>query len=141
MIKSPLELINHYYACFNRADSEGLLNCLHEDVIHEINQGIVEQGRDAFRQFMAHMMRCYDEKISELMVMQDASGIRLAAEYIVVGKYMKTDNNLPPATGQTYRIPGGAFFTLKQDKIARIANYYNLHLWLKQIGAGSTWTP
>jgi steroid delta-isomerase-like uncharacterized protein len=47
--------------------------------------------------------------------------------------YLATDTGQPPARGQTYVLPGGAFFTLKGDKITRVTNYYNLQDWMKQV--------
>ncbi len=58
---------------------------------------------------------------------------RAAAEYTVSGTYQATDAGLPEATGQQYSLPGGAFFTVRDGKIARVTNYYNLADWLSQI--------
>ena len=44
-------------------------------------------------------------------------------------------HSLPPAKGQTYRLTAGAFFEVKNGKVARISNFYNLQDWLKQVGA------
>ena len=51
------------------------------------------------------------------------------------GEYLATDEGLPPATGQQYRLPAGAFFDIRGGKVARISNYYNLQDWLRQVGA------
>jgi hypothetical protein len=40
---------------------------------------------------------------------------------------------MPPAHGQKYTLPAGAFFTLRDDKIARVSNFYNLPDWLAQV--------
>ncbi|MEZ4368281.1 MAG: hypothetical protein R2939_18680 [Kofleriaceae bacterium] len=47
---------------------------------------------------------------------------------------MGTDAGQPTARGQAYRLPGGAFFEVRDDKIARVTNYYNLSEWLRQVG-------
>jgi steroid delta-isomerase-like uncharacterized protein len=52
-----------------------------------------------------------------------------------VGTYLHTDEGLPAAKGQHYRLPGGAFFHIRDGKIARVTNYYNLQEWLRQVGA------
>lgn len=39
----------------------------------------------------------------------------------------------PPARGQTYALPGGGGFEIRDGRIARISNYYNLQDWLRQI--------
>ena len=44
-----------------------------------------------------------------------------------------TDEGLPPATGQSYVLPGGAFFDIRDDRIARVTNYYNLQDWIAQV--------
>lgn len=126
-------LIRNYYSAFNAGDVEGFLALLAEDVAHDINQGGHEKGKKAFSAFLARMNRCYEEQITDLTVMVNEDGTRAAAEFLVLGKYLKADEGLPPATGQTYRLPAGAFFEVKNGKVARISNYYNLEDWLKQV--------
>jgi steroid delta-isomerase-like uncharacterized protein len=52
---------------------------------------------------------------------------------VVLGEYIKTDEGLPAAKGQTYRLPAGAFFEIRDNKVARITNYYNLQDWIAQV--------
>ena len=128
-------LIRSYYDRFNAKDVAGFLALLADDVAHDINQGGRETGIAAFRAFLERMNRCYDEQIVDLAVMTNEDGSRAAAEFIVLGRYLAADDGLPPATGQTYRLPAGAFFELRGGKVARISNYYNLEDWLKQVRA------
>ena len=128
-------LIRDYYSAFNAGDAEGFLALLSDDVIHDINQGGREKGKKAFAAFLERMNRSYEEQIVELAVMVNDAGSRAAAEFTVLGKYLKTDEGLPPAKGQTYRLPAGAFFEVKYGKVSRISNFYNLQDWLKQVGA------
>ncbi|WP_257387078.1 ketosteroid isomerase-related protein [Tahibacter caeni] len=129
------ELLLRYYTAFNRADWEGMLACLADDVRHDINQGGRENGRDAFREFLARMNRSYREQLREIVVMANADGSRAAAEYVVHGEYLASDEGLPPAHGQRYVLPGGAFFEIVDGQIARVTNYYNLENWLAQVRA------
>jgi steroid delta-isomerase-like uncharacterized protein len=126
-------LIFEYYRTFNAGDMEGFLSLLTEDVVHDINQGEREVGREAFAQFMAKMNRCYREQLSEISIMSSADGQRAAAEFVVLGEYLASDDGLPPAKGQRYRLPAGAFFEVKRGRIARISNYYNLNDWIAQV--------
>jgi steroid delta-isomerase-like uncharacterized protein len=126
-------LIRAYYDCFNRADWDGMVGLMTKDVAHDVNQGGREIGRDAFRRFLDRMAGSYREEVVELIVLTETSGKRAAAEYLVSGTYLKTDTGLPPARGQSYRIAGGAFFEVAEGRIARVANYYNLQEWLRQI--------
>jgi steroid delta-isomerase-like uncharacterized protein len=124
-----------YYDAFNRGDFAGMLSLLAEDIAHDINQGEREIGITAFRHFLERMTRCYREQLSELVIMSSADGTRGAAEYIVEGSYLASDEGLPPAQGQRYRLPGGAFFELRAGKITRVSNYYNLNDWVAQVKA------
>jgi steroid delta-isomerase-like uncharacterized protein len=126
-------LIRDYYSAFNAGDVDGFLALLTEDVVHDINQGGREKGKKAFAAFLARMNRSYEEQIVEIEVLVNDNGSRAAAEFIVLGKYLKSDEGLPPASGQTYRLPAGAFFEIRDGKVARISNYYNLKDWLKQV--------
>ncbi len=128
-------LIERYYAAFNAGDGEGMLACLAEDVVHDVNQGTRRTGKAAFREFNALMERCYAEQLENVSIMATADGARAAAEFDVLGTYIETDEGLPPASGQTYRLPAGAFFEVKGGLIARVTTYYNLTDWLKQIAA------
>lgn len=127
-------LVLDYYAAFNRGDRDAMLALLTDDVAHDLNQGPRETGRDAFVAFMARMDRCYREQLRDIVVMASPDGTRAAAEYVVHGEYLADDEGLPPANGQTYVLPGGAFFDLRDGRIARVTNYYNLQDWIAQVG-------
>jgi steroid delta-isomerase-like uncharacterized protein len=127
-------LVLAYYAAFNRGDREAMLALLTDDVAHDLNQGQRETGRDAFAAFMARMDRSYREQLRDIVVMASPDGSRAAAEYVVHGEYLADDDGLPPANGQRYVLPGGAFFDLRDGRIARVTNYYNLQDWIAQVG-------
>jgi steroid delta-isomerase-like uncharacterized protein len=126
-------IVRAYYAAFNAGDEAAFLDLLADDVVHDINQGERQVGKPAFAAFLAHMNACYRERIEDLVVLTEPSGERAAAEFTVHGTYLSTDEGLPPATGQTYVLPAGAFFTLRGGKVGRISNYYNLQDWLGQM--------
>lgn len=128
------QLIERYYAAFNAADMDTFLSLLTEDVVHDINQGGRQVGKDAFAAFMQHMNRCYREQLVDIVVMTNAEGSRAAAEFVVLGEYLVTDEGLPPAQGQKYRLPAGAFFDVRDGKVVRVTNYYNLKDWIAQVG-------
>lgn len=125
------ELIQNYFDAFNRHDLEAQLATLSDDVIHDINEGGQEIGRDAFRRFKMRMDECYREQITDLVIM--TSGPRGAAEFIVKGQYIKTDTGLPPANGQRYEIPAAVFFEAANGKLTRVTSYYNLKNWIAAV--------
>lgn len=127
-------LISAYYAAFNAGDMPAFLDLLHEDVVHDINQGERQHGKAAFAAFMEHMNRCYRERLADIVIMASDDGSRGAAEFVVHGHYLRTDEGLPPANGQSYVLPAGAFFELREGKVARVTNYYNLNDWQAQVG-------
>lgn len=129
-------LIRRYYDAFNRGDTDGMAACLADDVAHDVNQGGRRVGVDRFREFCAHMARCYRERLEEIVVMASSDGTRAAAEFIVEGSYLATDDGLPPAAGQTYRLPAGAFFEIRGGRIARVTTCYNLADWIVQVAGG-----
>jgi steroid delta-isomerase-like uncharacterized protein len=134
MSAATMSLITAYYDAFNRGDAEGMLALLTDDVVHDINQGAREIGVEAFRAFMARMNGAYQEELRDIVVMATADGARAAAEFTVHGTYLTADEGLPPAHGQTYVLPAGAFFAVRDGRIARVTNFYNLPDWLRQVG-------
>ncbi|NBV74944.1 MAG: DUF4440 domain-containing protein [Methylococcaceae bacterium] len=127
------QLIEKYYQAFNNGDMDTFLSLLTDDVVHDINQGDREQGKEAFTQFMQKMNRHYREQLENIVVMANQDGTRAAAEFVVLGEYLSTDEGLPEANGQTYRLPAGAFFDIRDGKVARVTNYYNLGDWIEQV--------
>ncbi len=132
--ENALETARRYYAAFNAGDRVTMLGLLTDDVVHDINQGSSEQGLEVFKAFMVRMDRCYKEELKDLVLMADDAGTRVAAEFTVHGQYLSTDEGLPPATGQRYVLPAGAFLSIAGGKVARVTMYYNLQDWCTQVG-------
>lgn len=128
-------LIISYYDCFNKKDWNGLIDLLDDNIIHDRNQENRVIGKNAFHQFLLAMSECYDEKISDLAIFEHNTNNRFATEFTVDGSYIQTDINLPPATGQKYRLSAGAFFQVNHNKITRVTGYYNLNEWIGLIKA------
>ncbi|MCD9028763.1 nuclear transport factor 2 family protein [Luteimonas sp. BDR2-5] len=131
---AALALVRAYYAAFNAGDHAAMLALLADDVVHDLNQGPRETGRDVFAAFLQRMDHCYREQLQDVRVLASADGRHAAAEYVVHGAYLVADAGLPPAHGQRYVLPGGAFFDIRDGHIARVTNYYNLEDWLRQVG-------
>ena len=129
------EIIAAYLAAFNRGDWPGMLALLTDDVVHEINQGGVEQGKPAFAVFLDRMAQCYREELHDIVMMAGPDGARAAAEFRVEGQYLAADPGLPSAHGQRYSLPAGAFYTLRDGKISRVCVFYNLRDWIAQVAA------
>lgn len=133
MTQNAKALIEKYYGAFNAGDMDTFLELLTDDVVHDINQGERQTGKQAFRAFMDKMNTNYKEQLVDMVIMTSEDGTRAAAEFVVLGEYLKTDEGLPPAKGQKYHLPAGAFFEIRDGKVARITNYYNLQDWIDQV--------
>lgn len=127
------KLVRSYYQAFNKGDAEAMAACLADQVEHHVNQGKMRKGKAVFREFSAHMTRCYKEKLKDIVVMVGKGGKRAAAEFVVHGRYIGTDAGLPPASGQKYVLPAGTFFDVEDGLITRITTYYNLKDWMDQV--------
>lgn len=127
------DLIRTYYQAFNSGDREALLALLHPDIVHEINEGGAEVGLAAFRAFLGRMDRSYQETVEDLVVFAGDRPGRYAAEFFIRGRYIRTDEGLPEARGQEYRLRVGAFFEVRDGKVARVTNHYNLAAWMRMV--------
>ncbi len=133
--EQSVELLTRYYQLFNSGNREAFLELLGDEVRHDINQGHCEIGRQKFCEFLQKMDRSYKERVEELEVFANEDGTRGSAEFYIHGTYLVTDEGLPPANGQTYRLRVGAFFEIRHSRITRVTNYYNLQEWLRLVGA------
>lgn len=130
-----MQVVHDYFTAFNAGDTDAMLACLSDDVAHHVNEGKIRTGKALFAEFCAHMTRCYRENLTDMVVFASPDGTRAAAEYTVNGTYLATDSGLPDARGQTYRLPAGSFFDVRDGKITRVTTYYNLADWVAQVSA------
>lgn len=125
--------LTHYFDRFNAGDAAGMLERLAVDIVHDVNQGERQIGREAFAAFLERMNHCYSEQLCDISLLVSPDGRRASAEFVVDGRYLQTDAGLPEARGQSYRIPAGAFFALENGLITRVTMYYNLSDWIRRI--------
>ena len=126
-------IVKRYFDAFNAKNIDAMIDCLSDDVQHHVNEGKTRVGKKAFREFCAHMNRCYDENLTKMVIFDAPDHSRAAAEYVVNGTYLATDGDLPPARGQTYSLSAGSFFDIKDGLISRVTTRYNLTDWIRQV--------
>jgi steroid delta-isomerase-like uncharacterized protein len=127
------DVVKRYFDAFNAKNAADMLDCLSDDVAHHVNEGGVRRGKEAFAAFCDHMTRCYDERLSDIVIFDAPDHGRAAAEYVVNGKYLSTDQGLPEARGQSYTLPAGSFFDVRDGRITRVTTRYNLSDWISQV--------
>ncbi|MBA3911605.1 MAG: isopropylmalate/homocitrate/citramalate synthase [Rhodobacter sp.] len=130
---TTLALIRRYYDAFNAGNAADMQECLTDAVEHRVNEGRPRFGKTMFAEFCSHMGVSYREELRDMEIFSSDDGTRAAAEFVVQGQYLKTDPGLPEANGQRYTLPAGAFFDVKDGKIARISTFYNLQDWIAQV--------
>ncbi|MFN4193293.1 MAG: ketosteroid isomerase-related protein [Tabrizicola sp.] len=128
-----LALIRRYYEAFNAGDPEEMLACLTDDIEHRVNEGGQRIGKAKFAEFCSHMGVSYREELKDMVIFATDDGRRGAAEFVVHGTYLQTDPGLPEAKGQTYILPAGGFFEVRDGRISRITTFYNLNDWVRQV--------
>ncbi len=96
---------------------------LDEDVVHEINEGSVRAParKLSARLPAAHGPLAYKETVEDLVVFGTPAGDRAAAGSTSAAN-TATDSGTSPAKGQNYRLRVGAFFEIRDNKIARVTN-------------------
>ncbi len=127
------DLIQTYYDSFNKMDFKKMLSLLSDDVVHEVNEGEPQIGIEKFKKFMDVMDAHYSEQVKDLVIFSSSHPHRFAAEFYIDGVYKKTQEGLPQANNQKYYIKVGAFFEVKNNKIQRVTNHYNLANWIKVV--------
>ena len=130
-----LKLLQTYYSAFNAQDVPGMLDLLSDDIEHHVNQGEVRKGKALFEEFLHMMNRHYQEKLVDFHFYQETSSDtqRGAAEFVVEGRYLVSQEGLPEARGQEYRLPAGGFFEARNGMLTKIVTYYNLPEWIRQV--------
>ncbi len=48
-----------YYAAFNAGNTAGMIDTLHDEFVHHVNEGATRMGKAAFAEFCAHMSETY----------------------------------------------------------------------------------
>lgn len=128
-----LDIVKQYYSAFNAKDYPAMLALLDPEIRHEPNQGEPRHGILLFTEFLQIMEECYDETLTNMVFYIAEHGEKVACEFIVNGVYIKADEGLPPAHGQSYVLPAASFIEVKNGKISSVATFYNLPLWIRLV--------
>lgn len=127
------DLIKKYYDSILSQNLPEFLGLLTLDVVHEINQGSTEIGKEKFKTFMTEQFSHGNIKIDDLIILTSADGKYATARFICSGNYSKPIEGFGPAKNQYWKIPVVSFFKINNGKISHVAVYYNKNDWMKQI--------
>ncbi len=126
-------LIHQYYEYIEKEDIDNFIRLLSADVVHEINQGETERGKQKFRNFMEDQFSHGKFDIKDLIILTSPDGKYATTRFICSGEYYKTLAGYPSAKGQKWEIPVVSFFKIEQGKISHVAVYFNDTAFRKQL--------
>jgi steroid delta-isomerase-like uncharacterized protein len=126
-------LLGEYFAALYIRDIDGLLDCVSEDVVLDINQGERVIGSAALRAYFFEQFYHFRESASDVRTLISESGYFASAEYAVSGTYLVTIDEWPAANNQAYQLRVGCFFEIDDERISRISPHYNLNKFKQQL--------
>jgi steroid delta-isomerase-like uncharacterized protein len=126
-------IINDVVAAWNSHDTEKVVSFFTDDgVYEELGIGVIKRGKEELRAFIDNFFANFPDTNFEL-TSSFISGNWYCAEWVWTGAHKGNVAGLP-ATGKRFSIRGVSVGELKEGKIKRNSDYYNLMDFLKQIG-------
>jgi len=126
-------LINDYTAAWNSHDTEKLVSFFTDDCVYEeVAIGKITRGKEEFKAFINAFFAAFPDTNFEL-TSNFNSGNWYCAEWIWTATHKGNMAGIP-ATGKRISIRGVSVGELKEGKIKRNSEYYNLMDFIKQIG-------
>lgn len=119
------DIIHRYIAAYNRFDIEGMLACIHPEVVFQniaggrINAEAV--GIEPFRELAVQSRALFSSRrqtISNILFMDDITTVDISFEAVAAA-------NLPNGikAGQVLKLNGHSEFQFKEGKLCRITDY------------------
>jgi steroid delta-isomerase-like uncharacterized protein len=127
--------LRRLFAALNAGDRDGALSCFSGEAVFDTFEGVREIGRERVRWYLAERGRAFGESYRDLVLMTEESGRRAAAEFTLRGVYRAQAEGMPEASGQSFSVPGGAFFDIEDDgRIVRASFVFNALELARQLG-------
>ncbi len=127
------DIIKRSLDAFNSNDMEGWLSAYTDDIVYEdVAMGKTSHGKGELRTFTAgtHAMSP-DVKIEGKSLF--GSGDWAAAEWVMSGTHTGKTPELPP-TGKKFSLLGSSIMQIRDGKISRQTDYWNMTSFLQQVG-------
>lgn len=120
-------------AALNSRDIEKFLSFYTDDCVYEdVAVGKVNHGKDELRNFYSDFFRMApDVKFEEKIAIR--SGDWLATEWVMTGTHSGSTPEIP-ATGKRFSIRGASIMQIRDGKISRESDYWNMASFLQQLG-------
>ena len=120
-------------AAVNSRDMEKFLSFYTDDCVYEdLAVGKVNRGKDELRSFYSDSFRMApDLKFEEKITF--TSGDWAAAEWVMTGTHSGSTPEMP-ATGKRFSVRGASVMQIRDGKISRESDYWNMASLLQQVG-------
>lgn len=134
MSNDPKALVLDWTEALNRRDADAAVAYLTEDcVLVNIGTGQRTVGREAIREDHLALFAMYsDMRIEKTTFLSTGDG-HYATEWIMTGVHTGDAPGLP-ATGKPFRISGAGVGEIRDGRIARVTEYWNMAEFLIQVG-------
>jgi steroid delta-isomerase-like uncharacterized protein len=127
------KIINDYTEAWNSHDVDKIISFYTDDGVYEdMANGQVAQGKEKLRPVLTHTFFILPDNKVELKSVFTADD-RAATEWLMTGTY--------PVTNKSCSVQGASIYQLRDGKISRYAVYYDMNLFMKQIGLTPALSP
>jgi len=126
-------IASRFMEALNERDFETLATFLDEDVALDSMTGQRTIGADPLRMSVMSYFRHFDETFSDMVLMHDALGQRVAIDATARGVYRETMPGFPAASGQSYSIPSVFVFEFENGAVIRLSHYRNIRVFEKAL--------
>ncbi|WP_426227393.1 ketosteroid isomerase-related protein [Pararhizobium sp. DWP3-4] len=122
-------IASRFMQALNERDFDTIGTFLDEDVALDTLTGQRTIGSGPLRMAVMSYFRHFDESFSDMVLMHDAFGQRVAVDVTARGHYRETMPGLPEANGQSYSIPSVLVFEFENGAVTRLSHYRNIRVF------------
>jgi steroid delta-isomerase-like uncharacterized protein len=122
-------IASRFMQALNERDFDTIGTFLDEDVALDTLTGQRTIGAGPLRMGVMTYFRHFDESFSDMVLMHDAFGQRVAVDVTARGVYRETMQGFPQASGQSYSIPSVFVFEFENGAVTRLSHYRNIRVF------------
>lgn len=129
------EIVLSFLDALDRRQGDALGALLAEEAVYDPGDGPRLVGASAIRTALIVRATALGERHSDAVMMQSEDGRRVAAEVTLRGRYERTLDGLPQASGQAYAVPACLVLEIEDRRIVRVTRYIDHERWMSALKA------